>query len=298
MLPKAVEEANRRAEDLHRQIYGNTEQPPQGTPEAKPAPGKEEPPNQTPPTEAAVEPRPEPKAQDDEASWKRRYEVLNGKYQAEIPRMAAEIRDLKGRLVQAEARAAAPAQPAPKLSQEDREEYGDLIDVMKRAAAEVVPQDVNEIKQSVEQLRGETTRLAKDRFFSDLTRIAPQWESLNENKDFLAWLSGFDLASGRLRSELFDDAVSRFDAMRVAHFFSAYGGTKEPEPQVPDPLEQQVEPPAQRRSAPTPGKKMWRTSEIASFYAGVRAGQYNREDADRIERDIFAAQSEGRIVSR
>lgn len=292
-LPKAVEEANRRADEIHRQMYGNTEQAPAPSdePKAQVEPQAEAPPQAEPQT-AEAPPAPTP---EEDPSWKRRYEVLNGKYQAEIPRMAAEIRGLKEKLSQAEARQTVAAPAPSKLKPEDREEYGELIDVIQRAAADVVPQDVGEIKQTVEQLKGETMRLAKDRFFSDLTRRAPQWESLNEDKGFLTWLSGFDVASGRLRSELFDDACASFDTTRVAHFFTTYGSEQEPEPQAPDPLAQHVEPPTQRVSVPPPGKKLWRTNEITAFYAGVRSGQYSREDAARIEADIFAAQTEGRI---
>jgi len=307
MLPKAVEEANRRAEEIHRQIYGNTEQPPQGTPEAKPAPESEAPKAEAPapqteqpaPTEPPKAEAPEaPKPEDD--SWKRRYEVLEGKYKAEIPRMAAELRNLKAQLNEAQAKPATPPAPPPsKLRPEEVEEYGEkFIDVVKRAAAEVLPDDVGQIRQSVEQLKSDGLRLAKDRFFGDLNRLAPRWEQLNEDKDFLGWLAGIDPFTGQMRQDIFDQATAQMDAWRVANFFNGYGGESPAAASVPDPIDDQVEPPTSRVAAPPPGKKIWTTTEIGRFYADVRSRRLTPEDSQRIERDIFAAQSEGRIAQR
>lgn len=303
MLPKAVEEANRRAEEIHRQVYGNPEQP---QPEA-PAPAKEEPkaesqpeaPSPTaeqPPVEAIAEQKPDAKEGHPDY-WKRRFDVVQGKYSVEIPRMAAEIRDLKGQLQDALARATAAATPPPsKLRPEEVEEYGEkFIDVVKRAAAEVVPEDVGQIKQQVDQLKNEAMRLGRERFFSELTRQAPQWERLNEDKDFLTWLAGVDPFAGRARQDLFDQATSQMDAWRVANFFNSYGSEQPAAATEPDPITQQIEPPTSRVAAPPPGKKVWSTSEIGRFYADVRARKVNPEDARRIEADIFAAQTEGRI---
>jgi hypothetical protein len=300
MLPKAVEEANRRAEELHRQVYGNPDQPPQD--EAVAAPQQEEPKAEEKPAEPAPqqeskpETKPDPKEGDPDY-WKRRFDVVQGKYSVEIPRMAAEIRSLKGQLNEALAKANnPPAPPTSKLKPEEVEEYGEkFIDVVKRAAAEVVPEDVGEMKQTVERLKGETLRLSKDRFFSDLTRQAPQWESLNEDRDFLTWLAGIDPFTGQNRQDLFDQATAQMDAWRVANFFNSYGSEQPAAESEPDPVAQQVEPPASRVSAPPPGKKIWTTEEIGRFYADVRSRRLNPEDQRRIEADIFAAQTEGRI---
>jgi hypothetical protein len=297
MLPKAVEEQMRRAEDLHRQAYGNTEQP------TAPAPEEDQKADVPVLNEVVAPEQPKPKDQVDpgeEATFKRRYEVLHGKYSAEVPRMAAEIRDLKAKLAQAEAaaEAAKTATPAPsRLKPEEVEEYGaGFVDFVKRAASEVVPEDVGQIKESVQQLRNETERLAKARFLNDLTQAAPRWEQLNEDKGFLTWLSGIDPLSGRVRQEIFDEAAGRFDAWRTANFFNSYVSDNSAEPEAP-PV-QHVEPPTTRVSAPPPGKRTWTNREIAAFYAAVREGRYTKEQTDGIEKDIFAAQREGRIVNR
>lgn len=300
MLPKAVEEANRRAEELHRQVYGNTEKP--ADPPQPPAPKQEEQP-------PAPEPQPEPKKDEppapqptptpEDESWKRKYEVLEGKYRAELPRVIAENRDLKGQVADLQKQIESmKSTPAPsKLKPEEIEEYGDkFIDVVKRAASEVVPQDVDQVRTKVQQLEAQSQRLVRDKFFEDLGRLAPQWEQLNEDQGFLSWLAGVDPLTGMSRQDLFDQASASYDSWRVANFFKSYG-SENPKPVQadPDPLAEQVEPSTQRVVTPPPAKKNWTTQEITAFYAGVRSGQYGREDAARIEADIFAAQREGRI---
>lgn len=298
MLPEVVEKQARLAEDLHRQVYGNTER--------QPAPNAEEPKAESPAAQPAAEvPAPVEQAvvastPAEDESFKRRFEVLQGKYSAEVPRMAAEIRDLKAKLAQAEAAAKQTESAPPKVSRitpDEVSEYGEgFVDFVKRAAAESVPADVGEMKATVDRLRGETERLAKDRFFADLGRMAPQWESLNEDKQFLTWLSGIDPFSGRIRSEMFDEASVSFDAWRVANFFNSYRGEQEPVQPSADPLVQQVEPPTQRVSAPPPGKRIWKHSDIAEFYARKREGRFQGAEAARIEQEIIDAGREGRVV--
>ena len=293
MLPEAVEKQARLAEDLHRQVYGNT---------AEAAPVAEEPEVEKPAEPAAVTPPPVEANPQEEASFKRRFEVLQGKYSAEVPRMAAEIRDLKEKLSQAQtaakAKESAPAQVS-RVSQAEVEEYGEnFVDFVKRAAADNVPTDVGEIRATVEQLKSETHRLARERFFGDLTQMAPQWDSLNENKDFLAWLAGVDAFSGRSRSAMFDEAYESLDAWRVANFFNSYRGEQETVPTEPDLLAQQVEPPTSKVSAPPPGKKLWTPAMITAFYADVREGRITGAQKESIEKDFFAAQREGRFVNR
>lgn len=285
MLPKAVEEQARRAEDLHRQHYGNTDEP---APEVE---AKAPEPVEAPKEQAAPEP--------DDASFKRKWEVLSGKYSAEVPRLAAEIRELKEKLALAESQAsAAPPKPS-KLKPEEITEYGEeFTDFVKRAAAEVVPEDVGNIKAQVDQLREETARFKRDRFYSELAARAPHWERTNEDKEFLTWLSGIDPFSGRVRQEVFDEAVNSNDSWRVANFFNAFGGEQRAEPADASVLEPMVEPQTTRVSAPPPGKKIWTTNEINQFFADRRRGLYSPADADRIDQELFAAGREGRIRQR
>ena len=325
-VPKAVEKQAQLAEDLHAQLYGNTGQPaPDGQPAEAGQPQSQD--QTTPPAEqsapaestaAPAESAPQENATDAEKkkfpdadpnsdAWEQKYKVIANKYSAEIPRYAQEVRSLKEKIAGLESKIeelkAAPAQQAPvqKVKPEEVEEYGEkFYDFVKRAASEVVPNaptgDVDKLKESVDAVAKQQRQIATTRFFEELGKLAPQWEQLNTDQEFLEWLNGLDAYTGRPRQDLFDGAYGELDAWRVANFFNAYTGEKpkEPESQTPS-LESQVVPSSSRAATPPPSKKFWNTNEVARFYDDCRRGVYNEDEAARIEKDIFAAQAEGRF---
>lgn len=337
-IPRAVEKQAQLAEDLYKQAYGNTDGTPpaapvEPTPEGVPPQNQEATPPAEPPaaptdgkptdqnTPAPAEPntpenddgKPKPKFPDADPNsntWEQKYKVIANKYSAEIPRYAQEVRGLKERIADLESKLteakSQPTQSAPvqKVKPEEIEEYGDkFYDFVKRAASEVVPagagnSEVEKLKESVEEVSKTQQRIARTRFFEELGKLAPQWEALNTDQDFLTWLNGIDSLSGRARQDIFDDAYGQLDAWRVANFFNGFTSEqtpKAPEPNPRDALESQLVPTSNRAVTPPPSKKFWTTAEVARFYDGMRRGDYSEEEAARIEKDIFAAQSEGRF---
>ncbi len=92
--------------------------------------------------------------------------------------------------------------------------------------------------------------------------------------------------------------------IRVASFFqswqSATGASVAQPNRTASELEKQVTPGKGRTSgaSQTGGTKTYTPQDITKFFEDVRTGKFNgKEDKrDAIERDIFAAQAEGRIV--
>lgn len=323
-IPKAVEKAAQLAEDLHKQAYGKTDpsapvEPvtevtnPQNLDPATAADpsAPTDPVNATPaPTENADDKQKQkfPDADPNSQLWEQKYKVIANKYSAEIPRYASEVRTLKEDLLAKDAKIAsllaAQTQPAPmqKVSAGEIEEYGDkFYDFVKRAASEVVPTqstDYEKLKESVEQVAKEQQQAARSQFFDQLAALAPQWETLNTDDGFMTWLGGIDTYTDRPRQELFDDAYHQLSARRVANFFNGFSGNeqKETEPtHVPPSMENQVVPTSNRTNSPPQAKKVWSTTEVAKFYDDVRRGLYKDADMNRIEQDIFAAQTDGRF---
>ena len=319
---KAVEKQAQLADELYQQTYGKTSdeapkneepgektqpQDPQQTPEptdSAPEPTQTaEPADETPKENAPDAPKPKfPDADPNDPSWEQKYKVIANKYSAEVPRYAAEIRVLKAEIEDLKQRLSTPQQPSqPASSQikpEEIEEYGEkFVDFVKRAAREVVPGDVETLKQSVEEVRKTQGNLERKRFFEELGGLSPTWQTLNEDKGFLDWLGELDPYTGAQRQQLFDDAYEKLDAWRVANFFNAFSdGMPKQEPPPPKPsLEPQVTPKVTGRTAPPQGKKTYTNAEVARFYDDMRRGKYSQDEAARIEQDIFAAQAEGRF---
>lgn len=348
-LPKAVQkqiaEANAVAEQLQKEREDKlklVEQPPEAPPaEPAPAAGAAENVDETPPAEGKEAPQPE--------AWEQKYRVLQGKYNAEVPRLQRQLNDLMGRFEQttqqltatqnmlaslhqqraapSAGQAAAPAGQSKLVKDEEIRDYGpDLIDVMRRVAREevapVVDQTIQPVKQQLEQVNRQASQVAdrtlqteQEKLFATLDKEIPDWRTVNRDEGFLAWLGQPDPYSGEQRGVLLKRAYERLDIPRVLTFFRGYrneNAVVTPPAAAPAPATEAAAGPQQKlenlvapgtpkagsTGAPsTAGKRIWTQAEIKKFYSDCAAGRYARmkDRRDEIERDIFAAQLEGRI---
>lgn len=265
-LPKAVQkqiaEANKIADNLKKGLAPDGSSPP-GAPPNNDAP----PPIPPPPAPAAAAAPPAPPtpapvvtpagSPPPDESWKRKYDVLKGKYDAEVPRLIQEnrqqadlIRTLQTQLTTLQGvistvnqrGASAPVNPpsgAPATTQKlvtdaEVKSFGpDLYDFIQRAAREVaapmvsqapqpVAQQVAQIAQTVQTLGKKVEQTDQQRFEEYLTQHVPGWVEQNNDEGFIVWLDQEDAYTGRKRQELLDQAAARFDGPRVAALFKGY----------------------------------------------------------------------------
>jgi hypothetical protein len=267
---------------------------------------------------------------DEEETYEQRWRSLQGMYNAEVPRLHAEKRELSNRVQQLEQligslsqKPAQPQAPAQKhITDQDIEDYGDSIDVMRKVFREEMASkdaELTELKQLVRQMQGtvvpQVHQLSQNyavsneqRFWADLQTAVPDWQDINASKEFQSWLLEVDPLTGLARQTYLDDAQRQLDARRVTNFFSAWKGTSgvpnartERETQAASELERQVAP-GKGRAGGTKVQgeaRTYSTDDIKKFFSDVQKGKYRGKEAerDRIERDIFAAQREGRIVT-
>jgi len=295
-LPRAVLEAERRANEIYESLNANAQ--PETNLQLVPDP-------QVPAEgEAAPETNQQPAVapQGEDPTWQQRYNALIGKYNAEVPRMAAENKDLRKQLDaikrEVEQLKAVPQQSLVKP--EEVAEYGEnLVDLIRRAAREEVAakdREIAELKARLDNHETVTTQTRADTFYTTLANRVPDWAELNENPQFLAWLNEYDEFAGRTRLMLLQDAEQAQDANRVAKFFETWKKTQtDRQTASTRQLESQVVPDANRVGDAPAGKKIWTRGEIAAFYARVKAGTIADSQASAIEADINAALIEGRI---
>jgi hypothetical protein len=135
----------------------------------------------------------------------------------------------------------------------------------------------------------------------------PDWKEINADPKFLDWLMEVDQLTGLSRQTYLEDAQRNLDVNRVVSFFSTWQGNNGQSVAQPtrnavaSQLDKQVAPGRGRSGgAPTVEQhKMYAPKDIQKFFDDVRKGVYRGKEAerDRIERDIFAAQRENRIVA-
>ena len=217
--------------------------------------------------------------------------------------------------------AGASAAIDPLITDDDIKEYGDSIDVMRRAAREEVNaangriaqleamiQKMQGVVPQVQQMQSAQKASNEQAFWNSLSSAVPNWEEINDNQDFQTWLLQTDPLSGITRQTYLDDAQRNLDVQRVVTFFKSWeqanGMTVDAQDKRPSSnsqLEKQVSP-GRGRSSGKPsmqeGQK-YSPADITAFFDAVRKGKYKgrEEERGRIERDIFAAQREGRIVT-
>lgn len=304
--PRAVLEAEERANKLQEELIANKQQAASGqtpTDDVTPA-ASETPPAETPPAQATETPAPSNDSQNQPPAddWEHRFKVLQGKYNSEVPRFAQENKDLKSRLesLESEMVQLKATPPEPLVKQEEIDEYGEgLIDVARRIAQEELAKKQSEIdalKEQINQISTATTNTAKNDFFKSLNAIVPEWEQINADPAFLTWLDEFDELAGETRQSLLTKAEQARDASRVGKFFTSFKKTSSSwAANSQSALEQQVVPPTNKAPDTPPSKKVWTRGEIAEFYDRMRRGVVSDADAIAIEADITAASIEGRI---
>jgi len=274
------------------------------------------------PVEAPVTP---PPPSDDQ--WKQRFLTLKGKYDAEVPRLHNELKELRTQVSElASRKVETPTEPVkPKtkrVTEKDTETFGaDLMDVIKRQAEEIAAEAVagmadklskleSENEQLKQNLTGVTTSQAQtsqEVYFGKLGAAVPEWEAINVDPKFLEWLGEVDEISGTTRQEHLNNAFSALNVERTAKLFNAYKKTIAPAQPAQQPAQRKTE--VQRQVAPGKSKtppgpatsdansKIWTAAEIDRFYKEYSAGQYrtNPQEAARIEAEIDAAVATGRV---
>lgn len=332
-VKRQAEEADRLLEQYSAQQKLQTEPPEEPEDPA-------EPPTPEEPVEEPKAPTPPARNEDEASLWKQRYETLQGKYNAEVGRVAQQNRELQtqiqqlttqvGELLKPKQPESDPTPAQPLVRPEDAENYGsDMIDLVRRVAQDTIQKREAELNKVITELREENARLreglvgveqkqgqtAQQQFWNQFAQLVPDWEQINQDPRFLAWLEKTDPLSGQPRQILLNSAQDALDAQRVAAIFDAFKGTVNvaPPPTPPQPstshpparspappeVARQVQPGRSKAVSATqasePATKIWSEREISNFYREASLGRYSREEQARIEAEIDLAVAQGRV---
>lgn len=273
--------------------------------------------------QAVVQPQPI------EEDWAQKYRTLQGMFNSQVPALNKQNKELQARVQQMEqllasvSQSQASPQSQPQSAQkfvteDDVSEYGESIDMMRRVAKEeIIPlvahmrelenalRNMSTVVPKIEAVQHHQAMTAEEQFWARLGNAVPNWPEVDNDPGFHQWLLEADPLTGMQRQAHLEDARRNLDVNRVAAFFNVWSSNRVVQqptggrPPVSE-LEKQVAPSKSRTTgAPTQNNaKQYSASDIAKFYEDVRKGMYKGKEAerDRIERDIFSAQREGRIT--
>jgi hypothetical protein len=317
-LPRQVEAQLRELEALEKQL-AEGQNPAPADPEPTPA----EPPQDPQPQPAEpkpVEPTPTPtEPVVAEEKWEQKYKTLKGMYDAEVPRLHADLRDLKAQVDSLRkasetkpAEQAKPAAPTKLVTDADVEAFGsDLIEVQRKVAREVAAEFRGELdamraenEKLREQLTSTGTQVSEASFEQRLYRMVPDFEAVNADPKWIAWLNEVDPLLRAPRSSVAQQAFNRGDAEGVAHYVAMFKQTIAPVEQKADKteeLERQLQPNRGATSAPPTSQKgkVYTNADIEKmFRKATDLGTKGQVDAaKKLEAEIDAAYMEGRVIA-
>jgi len=333
-LPAAIQKQVEEAERIQAALAGTPEPAPT---ESEPAPAAAEDSTPTPTGESTEKPTTQPPAElrpkksfdkDDDDTWRQRYFGLQGVFNAQVPALQQQVKDLAARLAAAEAQARQPTPTAaektatPRVTEKDVEAFGsDLIDVIDRKAQEVVERQatayegrIAELEQALAKANaqlGNVTQTqvqnSKERFFAHLDSKVPNWNEVQGTSEAQEWLGTKVPGTQWTWDDVLKDAAANHDGTRAVEVFNqllkAYpqfappaGNTKSGSRE----LQRQVAPAkSSSASAPSPSgtKRIFTAAEFGSEMDKVirlnMQGKY--DEAKRIESELNAAMADGRI---
>lgn len=254
--------------------------------------------------------------------FKQKYSTLKGKYDAEVPRLHQQIRDLTSKLnALEEVQPEKPSEPTKSkekvsyVTDEDRAEFGEeLIDVQRRVAKEVA-QDYEDrfeqqeaiITELQKQLKQTGNQVGQMSFGQRLRQLVPDFEQIDNDERWVAWLNEVDPILRDQRRVLAQAAFDKGDAEAVAHYVKLFKqtiATPEADIQVKavrqNELEKQVSPSRSASTASTPTDRKARVysqREVDNGWTKIRTllKQNKHAEAEKLEAEITAAYLEGRV---
>jgi len=255
------------------------------------------------------DPTPTDEPKRSEAYWEHRFNVINGKYAAEVPALQEKVRNLTGKLDEANrqiteakdasAKSTNPGGLTAEQIEKGKEEFGeDFVSfVQQMVGSSRVPDnsaEVKELKSELDSIKRQERQKTEASFWTALEDLAPDYKAINADPKFHAFLAQYDPQTGVQRQDNLTKAQQALDADGVADVFNAF---KKQQPQakqqrIPD---DQVDPLTSRSTTTPEGGKIWTGAEIKAFYTKKANGKYGADEGKRLEADIFAAQREGRV---
>jgi uncharacterized protein YukE len=315
-LPKQVEQELKEVEELEKQLMAKPEEAGESEPEQEAPAAEPEKPQEPEPVQQAAPT--EPKAVEvPEETWQQKYKTLQGMYDAEVPRLHSQLKEMQSQIeaLKKKPEPTKEAEPEPKrkklVTDADVESFGqDLIDLQKRVAREVAM----EFEETLDALKAKNAELEKllaqtgnqigsTAFETKLHRMVPDFDSINADPKWVAWLDEYDPIVRGPRRVVAQDAFNRGDAEAIADYVKLFKSTTAPAaaPQKNQELERQVQPTrAANNATPTSQKgKIYSTKEIEKMFEKVTRFNIEQkfDDARKLEAEIDAAYLEGRVTA-
>lgn len=318
-LPKQVQAQLAEVEELEKQLKAQgDEAPEEQEAEDTQVEVTEEPAKQEAKLEE-VKPTDESPKEDPADEFQQKYKTLKGKYDAEVPRLHQQIRELTDQMkalkeAQDAAKKAEAEKPKERVSlvtDADREEFGDeLLDVQRRIATEVAQEYEDRfekqeelIKALQDQLQNTGSQIGEMNFGQKLRQLVPDFDQVDADERWMEWLNEYEPMLNGPRRDIAQNAFNTGDAETVAHYVKLF---KQSLSEAPEPVKDTRQAELEKQVSPSrsvsmqkadQSKKVYSEREIAGAWTRIRnlntKGQF--DEASKLEAEITSAYLEGRV---
>tara|TARA_B110000305_G_scaffold180408_1_gene200036 strand:- start:559 stop:1536 length:978 start_codon:yes stop_codon:yes gene_type:complete len=323
-LPKQVEDQLRELEKIEKQLAAEQNQGKDQESDPEPDEALAEPTTSAEPEQDTqpVETKPEPAEPEvAEETWQQKYRTLKGMYDAEVPRLHSDLRDLKTQVeklqrVEPPKEEKKPAKREPLVTEADVEAFGsDLIEVQRKVAREVASEfrdELDTMKAENDQLREQLTstgnKVSEASFEQRLHRLVPDFQEINADPKWIAWLNEVDPLLRAPRMSVAQDVFNRGDVEGVAHYIGLFKDSVAPVEQITsdknsrtEELERQLQPKRSSSSAlPTDQRgRIYTNADIQRMFkkAADLGGAGKIDQAVKLEAEIDKAYMENRVTA-
>lgn len=320
-LPRSVEQQGTMAEQLQSQFYAQAPEDDDPTRDPESVDNDTAQPEAAADDQASTETATNTRPEDDADYWQRRFNTLQGKYNAEVTQVAQQNRQLTEQLERAEQRAAdveqkleqarpdGPVDLSEHFSAEEIEEYGEAtLRMMLRAGKRATQADIDRVRQEaeskVESVARQQAESQQQQFVRELSAAVPDWESINHDPVFHRWL---EADSGRVdesgtplsRQDMLVRHEQAGNARGVIEWFNAFKEARQGEQREPQ-ARREAPPRASGGGGPSAtesGPAPWTRAQVNEFYADYRRNMRRDPEATRArEQQLQRALQAGRVT--
>lgn len=264
---------------------------------------------------------------EEELSYRKRYETLQGKYNAEVPKLHDEVRKLKDSIIERLGGIGQqPVQVKPPEGDEDtvdpldakiaalREKFDDeLVDFVEvlaeRKARSLVNESITPVTEKIGSVESAQIESARSAFSADIdSKVKGDWQTLWKGEDplFVAFLDTQEPNGLFTYRELAKHASDNWNADILAKVFNTYLEKYKPAkptppvvPEVPNKQQQSRVAPERKPVVAEPvanEAKIWTQADIRQFQDDDRKGKIPKEESEALWNDLLRAPAENRVV--
>jgi hypothetical protein len=251
--------------------------------------------------------------QDEEDLYRNKYLTLKGKYDAEVPTLHKELKELKENIfgkIDELAKTKNSVEETDDLGDDEiaafKEEYGeDLVQYLdkyleaklKSASQETANEVIKPLEEKVQSVEDSQIAAAKEEFATYLDEnVKGEWQKAADDPKFIKFLEKTDPSGLYTYGDLLTEYNNNWDHEKMAKVFNIFyeGNPKKEAP----PQKDAIVAPSRKteHSVPTGGDKIiWTEESMQQFYKDDRARKIPAEESAKLWEDLMLAASEGRI---